>query len=157
MSQTRCTILACSCCSPEQIIEYLDYMEQERLWVVHVNGNWDYSYALAYFFIEPCIARLYRVWQKTLSFLKTSLATPSLPMKEHILPGSKWSEFLLYISRTKYGHAVVIFHCCNYCEVRKYRIAGKFRGQKFSRLTSLKTFLELNFEDRLDYHCICML
>ena len=33
-----------------------------------------------------------------------------------------------------------------------YRIVGKFRGQKFSRLTSLKTFRELNFEDRLDYH-----
>ena len=38
-----------------------------------------------------------------------------------------------------------------------YRIAGKFRGRIFSRLTSLKTFHELNFEGRLDYHCICIL
>ena len=38
-----------------------------------------------------------------------------------------------------------------------YRIAEKFRGQKFSRLTSLKTVCELNFKDRLDCHCICML
>ena len=29
----------------------------------------------------------------------------------------------------------------------RYRIAGKFRGRKFSRLTSLKTFCKLNFED----------
>ena len=40
-------------------------------------------------------------------------------------------------------------------DLLNYRIAGKFRGRKFSRLTSLKTFCELNFEDQLDYHCIC--
>ena len=47
----------------------------------------------------------------------------------------------------------------SYCIIHSiaYRIAGKFRGRNFSRLTSLKTFCELNFEDRLDYHCICIL
>ena len=31
----------------------------------------------------------------------------------------------------------------------EYRNAGNFRGRKFSRLTPIKTFRELNFEDCL--------
>ena len=34
--------------------------------------------------------------------------------------------------------------------------SGEISRGKFSRLTSFKTFRKLNFEDRLDYHCICI-
>ena len=41
------------------------------------------------------------------------------------------------------------------CFDTDYRIAGNFRGRKFLRLTSIKTFRELNFEDFIvSYHVI---
>ena len=57
----------------------------------------------------------------------------------------------------QYSLTYAFIHMYYQLPVVSYRIAGKFRGQKFSRLTSLKTFRELNLEDQLDYHCICIL
>ena len=43
---------------------------------MHVNGN--YMHKLASCLLNQSIARVYRAWQKRRSFLKTSLASPSL-------------------------------------------------------------------------------
>ena len=35
--------------------------------------------------------------------------------------------------------------------------SGKFSRAKIFEVDLLKPFREINFEDRLDYHCICIL
>ena len=64
------------------------------------------------------------------------------------------SFYTLRTTDTIYFRQLTVLYSCMFEDKRSglpglplYHIAVKFQGRKFSRLTSLKTFHELNFKD----------